>query len=156
VDFESYLEDVEFSLRCARLGLQAVYEPAAEAWHRGSATLGAWHPETTRRIARNQLMLVAKHYPEGWLSRYGRAVAAAQIPWLGLARRNGAGLAALRGKLQGLAGFSDWRASSPWHKREDEFPRILRQSEADLRRLTQTLGQGPYWRWYFRLAGAGQ
>src|ERR1044072_3340857 len=53
-DFESYLEDVEFSLRCARLGLTAVYEPSAQSWHRGSATLGAWHPETTRRIARNQ------------------------------------------------------------------------------------------------------
>ena len=29
----------------------------------GSATLGRWHPETTRLIARNQVFLIAKHYP---------------------------------------------------------------------------------------------
>ena len=29
----------------------------------GSATLGRWHPETVRRIARNQVLLVARHYP---------------------------------------------------------------------------------------------
>ena len=69
--FESYLEDVDFSLRSARKGCLGVYVPEAVAYHQGSATLGAWHPETARRIARNQLLLVAKHYPRGWLFRYG-------------------------------------------------------------------------------------
>ena len=61
--FESYLEDVDFGLRCAAQGLAGLYVPSALAWHRGSATLGRWHPETVRRMARNQLFLVARHYP---------------------------------------------------------------------------------------------
>jgi GT2 family glycosyltransferase len=154
-DFESYLEDVEFGLRCARLGLGAVYEPAAEAWHRGSATLGAWHPETTRRIARNQLMLVAKHYPPDWLPRYGWRVLAAQALWGLVAARHGAALAYLRGKGQGLKGFRAWRDASKWAHREDHFDAILHASEAELARLqSQSPGSGDaYWRWYFRLAG---
>jgi GT2 family glycosyltransferase len=59
--FESYLEDVDFGLRCAACGLPGIYVPGAVAWHRGSATLGRWHPEIVRRMARNQLVLVARH-----------------------------------------------------------------------------------------------
>ncbi|MGA9628206.1 MAG: glycosyltransferase family 2 protein, partial [Bryobacteraceae bacterium] len=61
--FESYLEDVDFGLRSAAQGLAGQYVPEALAWHRGSATLGRWHPETVRRMARNQLLLLARHYP---------------------------------------------------------------------------------------------
>ena len=38
--FESYLEDVDFGMRCAAQGMDGVYNPAAVAWHHGSATLG--------------------------------------------------------------------------------------------------------------------
>jgi len=62
-DFESYLEDVEFGIRCALAGITGLYVPEAVAWHRGSATLGRWHPETVRRLSRNQCYLVALHYP---------------------------------------------------------------------------------------------
>ncbi len=68
--FESYLEDVDFGLRCAAQGIAGVYEPAAVAWHRGSAALGRWHPETVRRIARNQVFLLARHYPSSLLARW--------------------------------------------------------------------------------------
>ncbi len=44
--FESYLEDVDFGLRCALAGCSGRYVPEAVAWHTGSATLGRWHPET--------------------------------------------------------------------------------------------------------------
>ena len=46
--FESYLEDVDFGLRCRSAGLAGLYVPKAIAWHRGSATLGRWHPDTVR------------------------------------------------------------------------------------------------------------
>ena len=49
--FESYLEDVDFGLRCAEAGLSGLYVPDAVAYHQGSATLGRWHPETVRKIA---------------------------------------------------------------------------------------------------------
>jgi GT2 family glycosyltransferase len=68
--FESYLEDVDFGLRCAARELAGIYVPGALAWHRGSAALGRWHPETVRRMARNQLFLVARHYPPKLLRRW--------------------------------------------------------------------------------------
>src|SRR5262245_59011647 len=59
--FESYLEDVDFGLRCALQGFRGVYVPDAIAYHHGSASLGRWSPDVVRRIARNQVFLVAKH-----------------------------------------------------------------------------------------------
>src|SRR5262249_21160768 len=47
-EFESYLEDVDFGIRCAAKGLTGRYSPQAVAYHEGSATLGAWHPDTVR------------------------------------------------------------------------------------------------------------
>ena len=155
-DFESYLEDVEFSLRCARLGMAGVYEPAAAAWHRGSATLGAWHAETTRRIARNQVMLVAKHYPRGWFGEFGAAVWVGQLLWGLVACRHGAGLAYWRGKWQGLRGYAGWRAGSPWHTRRDDLNLLLGLAEMEIARLQAQTGWQRYWRWYFRLAGRAE
>ena len=60
--FESYLEDADFGLRCALQGITGRYVPEAQAVHLGSAALGRWHPETVRRISRNQLFLAARHY----------------------------------------------------------------------------------------------
>jgi len=44
--FESYLEDIDFGIRCATAGLTGIYVPEAVAYHTGSATLGRWHPTT--------------------------------------------------------------------------------------------------------------
>ena len=102
--FESYLEDVDFGVRCAQRELAGEYIPEAVAWHRGSATLGRWHPDTVRRMARNQVWLVARHFAgmplwpvvagqalwarwrcgtvRGWPGRAGSG-----REWAGLARR---------------------------------------------------------------------
>jgi GT2 family glycosyltransferase len=153
--FESYLEDVEFSLRCARLGLPAIYEPRALAWHLGSATLGAWHAETARRISRNQVALIAKHYPRGWLWRYGRSVLAGQLLWGLVAARHGAGWAYLRGKAQGLRSYSRYRQESAWWKRDSrELQRILDSSEGMIEELQTQGGWQTYWRTYFQWAGS--
>ena len=39
--FESYLEDVDFGIRCSLQGLSGIYVPEAVCWHGGSATRGA-------------------------------------------------------------------------------------------------------------------
>src|SRR4029079_13571208 len=77
-DFESYLEDVDFGLRCAIQGLAGVYVPEAVATHQGSASLGPWSPEMVRLIARNQLLLVAKH---GLWRRYWWPILIGQSLW---------------------------------------------------------------------------
>src|SRR5947207_8327687 len=96
--FESYLEDADFGLRCAKLGIAGRYVPEARAVHVGSASLGTWHAEKVRLIARNQLLLASRHFSR----RRWWNVAVAQLLWGAVALRHGAGGAWLRGKIQGL------------------------------------------------------
>jgi GT2 family glycosyltransferase len=146
--FESYLEDVDFGLRCSKLGFEGVYAPDAVAYHAGSATLGAWHPETVRRIARNQLLLVAKHFPKGWITRYGWPVLVAQGLWGLVALRHGAFLAYLRGKCDGVREFRAARAGS---EEAGDVRKILAESEQTLLALQRRTGFDWYWRLYFAL-----
>ena len=145
-DFESYLEDVDFGIRCSIQSLSGVYVPEAVAYHYGSATLGRWHPETVRRIARNQLLLVAKHYPANWIWRSGWAVLAAQGLWGLVALRHGAGCAFLQGKLEGVRKFRKTRrygTPALW--------RVLDRSERQIHEFQKLAGFDFYWRAYFAL-----
>jgi GT2 family glycosyltransferase len=144
--FESYLEDVDFGLRCAEAGLDGVYVPEAVAYHEGSGTLGRWHPETVRRISRNQLFLVAKHYPRNWILRYGWSVFIAQALWGLVALRHGALLSYLAGKAEGLQKFRRVRGCAA-----PGFPAIIEQSEKDIHDIQQLTGFDWYWRLYFAL-----
>ena len=146
--FESYLEDVEFGLRCARAGFGGLYVPSARAYHWGSATLGRWHPDVVRRIARNQLLLVAKHYPRWWWYRYGWAVAVGQALWGLTALRHGAGWACASGKLEGLRRFAEFRADTADFGAVEE---VLASSERELYELQSQTGFDFYWRLYFAL-----
>ncbi len=149
--FESYLEDVEFGLRCAVHGYRGLYVPEAAAVHAGSATLGPWHAETTRRIARNQVWLIARHQPEFWLGRYRRQVWTAQLLWGLVALRHGAFLAWLRGKWEGIRGFRAVRDGSGGDGAA--LDAILEDQEQLILELQRETGFDAYWRWYFRLAG---
>jgi GT2 family glycosyltransferase len=144
--FESYLEDVDFGLRCAAVGLSGLYVPEAVAYHEGSATLGRWHPDTVRKIARNQLLLVAKHYPQKWILRYGWPVFVAQALWGIVALRHGAPLSYLSGKVEGLRQFREARGEPC-----ASFPVILEKSESQIREIQQLTGFDLYWRIYFAL-----
>ena len=151
--FGSYLEDVEFCLRCALRGIRGLYVPQARGRHAGSATLGRWSAATVRLIARNQLLLVAKHYPADWKRRYGRAVLAAQLLWGALALRRGAFAAWVRGKQEGMKMFDSIRASSV--KAEPGLlEAVLNEGERQILKLQRTTGWDAYWRLYFLLAGA--
>ncbi len=153
--FESYLEDIDLGLRCAAAGYKGVYVPGAIGYHQGSATLGRWHPETVRRISRNQLLLVSKHYPASLVFRYTWRIVVAQGLWGLLAARHGAGWAFVRGKLQGLRMFRclrprsmqtrSMRACSPGLRE------ILEKSEREIFQVQQRTGFDLYWRIYFLL-----
>ena len=143
--FESYLEDVEFGLRCAAQGITGAYVPDAQAWHHGSASLGRWHPEMVRRISRNQCYLLALYYP----SPYTWPIFIAQTLWGALAVRHGAGVAWLHGKLQGI------RAYTQVHARCRPLPESFFQTGERLIHDVQTAtGFDLYWRLYFLLAGS--
>lgn len=151
--FGSYMEDVEWGLRASRCGYQGAYVPAATALHRGSATLGAWHPETVRLISRNQSLLVAKHFRHGDENRYARCVLAGQLLWGLSALRRGCFRAWLTGKWQ--AACTEIPQWTPGDARtatglgdEDaalQLDQILAASETELFRLT---AGSTFWRWY--------
>jgi GT2 family glycosyltransferase len=145
--FESYLEDVDWGLRCAEAGLSGWYVPEAAGYHQGSGTLGQWHPDTVRKIARNQLLLVAKHYPPNWVLCYGWPVFIAQTLWGFVALRHGVLLSYLAGKLDGLRQFREARGNHPC----THFPAILERSERDIHDIQRLTGFDLYWRLYFAL-----
>jgi GT2 family glycosyltransferase len=145
-DFGSYLEDVDFGIRCAAAGFSGLYVPEAVAYHRGSATLGRWNPRTVRQISRNQVLLVAKHYPRKWILRYGWPILVAQTLWGFLALRHGALLAYLQGKLDGLWLFKKTKVSY-----RPALPAILAESEREIRELQRQAGFDLYWKLYYAL-----
>jgi len=142
--FESYLEDVDFGLRCASGGRNGVYVPAAVAHHIGSATSGEWNKDTVRRIARNQVLLAKKH-----LAAFAIwPMLAGQLLWGVVACRHGRGLSFVRGKLQGL--FSRpvrQSALDPAALRA-----VVEGSERRIFELQRETGFDPYWRAYFWLS----
>jgi len=144
--FESYLEDVDFGIRCARAGYAGLYVPEAVAWHRGSATLGRWHPETVRLLARNQLLIAARHLPV----RCAWAVIVAQLLWGGIAVRNRAFWPCFWGKAEALCRFRSVRSTYYSSRGEKVLLDWLRENEMTLRQERSL-----YWRLYFLLTPGG-
>lgn len=151
--FESYLEDVDFGIRCALAGLDGVYVPGAVAFHQGSATLGRWHGEIVRRLARNQVFLIAKHYPKGWLWRQGWHVFVGQGLWGLVALRHFSIGAWVRGKWEGLMCYRQFRSDA--NGRNGNVDQILREGDEIIRDLQRESGLSRYWKLYFALTGSG-
>lgn len=151
--FESYLEDIELGLRCACLDCRGLYVPEALAWHAGSTALGTWSPEIVRLMARNQMLLVARHYSRAALIRCGWSILAAQGLWGLVALRHGSFLPFLRGKISGLQLFRRARV-------HEKFPAgklisILSASEREIHDIQRATGFDLYWRLYFALTSTG-
>jgi GT2 family glycosyltransferase len=148
--FGSYLEDADFGLRCALVGRIGIYGPEAVAYHQGSATLGRWNKDTVRLLARNQVLLAAKHFrgQPRW------PLLAAQLLWGLVAIRHGRALSYLRGKAQGLrlarqickvCNAADSRSIA-------RLTEIVAESERNIFELQRKTGFDSYWRAYFWLS----
>jgi len=143
--FESYLEDVDFGLRCAFEGRAGAYVPDAVCSHIGSATAGEWNKDTVRRIARNQVLLAKKHF-------HGMAVwriLAGQLLWGLVACRHGQGFSYLRGKLQGLFSRPEGKGQLAPLATVNS---VLEESERHIFELQRETGFDRYWRAYFWLS----
>jgi GT2 family glycosyltransferase len=150
-NFGSFLEDVDFGIRCALRGVPGEYIPEAVAYHRGSATMGAWNKDTVKRIARNQILLIAKHF--GDQPRW--PIVAGQMLWGLVALRHLRGGSFLRGKISG------WKAARALYREnittsEEPNPCIRISSlaadgEREIFALQQQTGFDRYWRAYFWL-----
>lgn len=140
--FGSYLEDVDFGLRCVSAGFRGRYVPAATAWHEGGATLGQWSPAMVRLLSRNQVLLAKKHLSSFplWKKLWGQAL------WGVLAAKRGTGIAWLRGKIEGLQEKID---PEPCRQTVIEF---VNESERQIAHLQRQCGMDWYWKAYFWLA----
>jgi hypothetical protein len=145
--FESYLEDVDLGIRCGLAGLQGLYVPQAICYHWGSATLGVWHPETVRLLARNQRYLAAKYPPGTWLSRTGWKILAGQLLWGMVATRYSCLLPWLQGRFQGNLPGEQVTASVDF----DKLEQLLFEDEKCIKELQKSQGFDLYWRLYFAL-----
>jgi hypothetical protein len=148
--FESYLEDADFGMRCAAAGLPGRFVPQAVARHWGSATLGVWNSETVRLMARNQLFLVAKHFPKDWPLRLGWPVLAGQLLWGFVAARHGRAGPWIGGKWEGIRRF---RSLRPARLLDDtgSLGEFLEASEGLIRDLQRPDGLDWYWKAYFAI-----
>jgi len=146
-NFGSYLEDVDFGVRCALAGHHGSYIPSAIAYHRGSETWGAWNKDTVKQISRNQILLAAKHF-------YGEPrwpIVVGQVLWGLVALRNLRGVSYLRGKISGCqaarALYRDNRNAT-----KHSIATVATISEREIFLLQQQTGFDWYWRVYFWLS----
>jgi GT2 family glycosyltransferase len=146
--FGSYMEDADFGLRCALAGRGGLFVPSAVAYHRGSATLGEWNKDTVWRIARNQILLSAKHFHrQPWWP-----IVAGQLLWGMVALRHGCGSAFVRGKIAGMREARRvTRPTTNEHTRK-VLAEVLESSEANILALARETGFDSYWRAYFWLS----
>lgn len=135
--FESYLEDVDIGLRGLALGFRGQYLPGAVAWHRGSSTLGAWHPRQVRLTSRNQLRLIARHGAANWWK-----VLIGQGLWGLAAARHGCFNPWAQGKLEALATLRTTPSSST----------TLTTLEQEIFEVGAATGFDRFWRWYWALS----
>lgn len=150
VRFGSYYEDVEFGLRCAIEGVAGLYEPALQALHGSKTTLG----KSSRRVyffsSRNQVYILAKHFPPATLRRFAWPLLVGQTLSLAAAAKQRNFLAGIQGKW---AGWRSWRAIRGRFPegRDRIVERRLSESEREIRDLQEKSGYDSYWRAYFRM-----
>lgn len=156
--FESYYEDVDFGIRCALSGIRGVYEPAAVAIHMDKGSLGRRGQRVYYLSARNQLLLLAKHYPARTLRRFAWPILVGQLLSVFAAARQGHPIAAIRGKYDALRSWNEFRehrAAISDPAQFDQAARIIEtafaQSESEIRQLQKQIGFDIYWRLYFSL-----
>jgi GT2 family glycosyltransferase len=150
--FESYLEDVDFGIRCALRERWGLYVPSATAGHLGSSTWGQWNNYSVRLIARNQLLLTAKHFHG--LPRW--PIVAGQLLWGILALCHGCAGAYLQGKMSGMRiarTLPRQRPASGNSEAVIDFEAFVRESEQTILEIQRQTGFDRYWRAYFCLLG---
>ncbi len=147
--FQSYYEDVDFGVRCALAGLEGIYEPAAVAIHMGKSTFGKHSHRVMFLTARNQVLLLAKHYPAKTLRRFAWPILVGQTLALAAAARHGHLLSAVLGKWEGLRQWTFFRGHSS--ESRESIERAFRESELEIHKLQRQIGFDIYWRIYFSL-----
>ncbi|MSO21610.1 MAG: glycosyltransferase [Acidobacteria bacterium] len=153
--FVSYLEDVNYALRCVRAGARGDYLPQAIAYHHGGASSGgAESPYVFRQITRNQLLLLAKDMPGSLLLRNAPRIVWGQFLWMLMGARKGLLMAWASGVARFIAALPGaLRNRLRWEPAAAQnLQRWMMAGDAAIY-ADQFGAQRPapdtFWRWYF-------
>ncbi len=149
--FEAYYEDVDFGIRCAIAGIEGIYEPSASAVHMGKSTLGKNAKRVMYLTARNQVLLLAKHYSPSTLRRFAWPILVGQCLSVCAAASHGHFWTALRGKWEGLRSWEAFRSPAACQASTAIFESAMAKSEREIHQYQSAIGFDPYWRAYFSL-----
>lgn len=136
--YQTYYEDVEWSLRAAIHNKTGYFDPAATGVHTGGATAGVWSAFSARQLLRNHRRLAHQYLLPEFRREYGVARVLLRAHSLKQGRWPEA-------------------ASEPVEAKErtGRLAEILQQSEKLLYGLQMAGEPDRLWRWYFQLAGGG-
>lgn len=124
--FFAYLEDVDVAWRAQAAGWRAWYEPAAVAYHEGSASTGARAPQKYFLVGRNRVRLLARNATRRQIITALPGIAlydSAYVIYVALSDRT---LAPLRGRLTGLREWRSFRRETNALRREVALTPALR------------------------------
>ena len=153
--YESYLEDVDLSLRCAAARLEGVYEPMARCFHRGSASSSPWNPRVAYLMSRNQAILVRRIFPAELRREWRWKILAGQWLWGLVALRHGRLWPWTRGKWDAMRGKWDARGLTECLQLDaQEIRKVVTNGEREIRAL-QSRHEDLYWRLYFLFTAGG-
>jgi len=105
-------------------------------------------------MARNQVYLLARHYPRRLLWKWAWPILVGQLLWGGVALRHGAALGWVKGKWQGVRGFARIRRGRLPRGLQAIEP-LLADHERALREAQSGRDSDLYWRLYFLLTRGG-
>jgi GT2 family glycosyltransferase len=131
------LEDVDLAWRARMAGWRALHAPAAVVWHHHGTTGRHTSAFKHFHVGRNRVRMLAKNAEPAHLRRYGAAIAAYELAYVGYAMVADRTLAPLRGRLRGLR---EWRE----YRRAGEGGRGAVQLEP-VRGLRAALGRRSAW-----------
>jgi GT2 family glycosyltransferase len=109
--FFAFGEDADVAWRARMAGWSALYDPAAVAYHHGSATAGEASPAKYFLVGRNRMRLLAKNAPAGQLARWGWAIALYDLAYVAFVAATDRTLAPLRGRVTGLREWRRYRSA---------------------------------------------
>jgi len=119
--FFAYLEDVDVAWRAQLRGWRAVYAPRAVVHHRHSASFEHGSSRKHFLVGRNRVVLLAKNADTRQLRRYGPAMVAYDLAYVGYVAVTQRTLQPLRGRLAGLAAWSRYRQAAGVSRRPVEL-----------------------------------
>jgi GT2 family glycosyltransferase len=150
--FISYLEDIDFAVRCVRHKVLGDFVPTARCWHHGGASSTRNPSRVFKLMSRNQRLLLAKDFPEEL--RHGHQVRKAGWLWLLMAIRQGKFLSWLAGNVSYLRALPETRKNRlHWDSAgRERLNHWLEAGEAAIYADQFGSHRGApdsYWRWYF-------